>query len=369
MEVFRSQEKSQLLSRSDPSLATDLFNPRNVAIPTSLLQDPDWAARQTQAELWGGAYVQYQLSLADRLYLLSGWRFDYVSETSGLNVDVFKSFPAITGGSGSNSAHSGKQRQGILWRLAAPLSLYANYTENFGAVPGIYVSADLTREFIPPRQSAHEWEAGLKLEVPDGRLSATVAWFDLTKINIDLPLLEPALNQSGVLFLTGDAHNHGLEVDLRAAIASNLQFTASYAYIRSSIVNNANKPEFYQNKINGLELVGNTGNRLFGVPLHGGSAWGTYRFAGGWLGGLKVGAGAIVRGIRAGDNINDYQLPGFAKFNALAAYDWRTADTHMSVQLNVDNLLDKHYYESLSGTRTVMPGYPRRWIASYRVEF
>src|SRR5882724_1776528 len=75
MEVFRSQEKSQLLSRSDPSLATDLFNPRNVAIPTFLLQDPDWAARQTQAELWEGAYVQYQLSIADRLYLLSGWRF------------------------------------------------------------------------------------------------------------------------------------------------------------------------------------------------------------------------------------------------------------------------------------------------------
>jgi iron complex outermembrane receptor protein len=116
-------------------------------------------------------------------------------------------------------------------------------------------------------------------------------------------------------------------------------------------------------------LIANTGNHLFGIPHHGGSAWGTYRFTGGWLGGLKVGAGAVVRGVREGDNVNDYQLPGFAKFNAMAAYGWRAAGTRMSVQLNIDNLLDKHYYESLSGTRTVMPGYPRRWIASYRVEF
>ena len=41
----------------------------------------------------------------------------------------------------------------------------------------------------------------------------------------------------------------------------------------------------------------------------------------------------------------------------------------VSAQLNVDNLFNRSYVESLSGTRTVMPGYPRRWLASLRVEF
>jgi iron complex outermembrane receptor protein len=82
-----------------------------------------------------------------------------------------------------------------------------------------------------------------------------------------------------------------------------------------------------------------------------------------------VGAGAVIRGRREGDNINDYQLPGFVKVGAMAAYGWHAAGTQMSVQLNVDNLFDKRYFESLSGTRTVMPGTPRRWIASLRVEF
>lgn len=107
----------------------------------------------------------------------------------------------------------------------------------------------------------------------------------------------------------------------------------------------------------------------YGVARNGGSVWGTYRFAPDSFGALKVGAGAVIRGTREGDNINDYQLPGFVKVNAMAAYGWRAAGTRMSVQLNVDNLFDKRYFESLGGTRTVMPGSPRRWIASLRVEF
>ena len=67
--------------------------------------------------------------------------------------------------------------------------------------------------------------------------------------------------------------------------------------------------------------------------------------------------------------MKDYQLPAFVKVDALAAYGWRMSDTHFEVQLNVDNLLDKRYYESLSGTRTVIPGMPRRFIATLRASF
>jgi len=370
IDLFQSKEKSALLSRSDPTLLTDLFAPRTVAIQTSLLQFPDWASRQTKRELWAGAYAQYEVSFADKLYLLSGWRFDTVWENAVLNVDAAGGGVLYGENSLADRIHSLKQREGILWHLAAPLSLYANYTENFGAVPGLYVSATYDTGLFLPQQSAREWEAGLKWESPGGRASATVTWFNLMKTNVNLPLLEPALNQSGVLFLTGDAHSEGLEVDFRGMIAPNLQLSASYAYIQAHLSNSAydflDRSHGYYN---GYELIGRTGDKPFGVPRHGGSAWGTYRFTGGLLSGLKVGAGAVVRGVREGDNINDYQLPGFVRFNAMAAYGWQAAGTHMSVQLNVDNLFDKHYYESLSGTHTVMPGYPRRWTASLLAEF
>jgi iron complex outermembrane receptor protein len=77
----------------------------------------------------------------------------------------------------------------------------------------------------------------------------------------------------------------------------------------------------------------------------------------------------VARSGREGDNSNDYRLPAFVKVDALAAYAWRAWDTHFEAQLNVDNLLDKHYFESLSGTRTVMPGMPRRFIATLRASF
>jgi iron complex outermembrane receptor protein len=83
---------------------------------------------------------------------------------------------------------------------------------------------------------------------------------------------------------------------------------------------------------------------------------------------LKLGVGVIVRGAREGDNVNDYELPGFAKWNTLIAYDWRMWGTQASVQLNADNIFNKRYFESVSGTRTVMPGDPRRWLALIKVD-
>jgi iron complex outermembrane receptor protein len=311
------------------------------------------------------------------LYLLSGWRLDQVwpNAAAGGYIPASDRFPGSSGqmmlsGSQSDKLRVLKQREGILWHPIRSLSLYANYSENFGATPGLYASPAGDVGLFLPIQSAHEWEAGVKLERADGRASATVVWFNLTKINITAPLLEPGLNEAGVLFRVGNARNQGLELDFRGEIVPNLQLTASYAYIDShipwSVFGSGIGVPANQN---GYELYGNPGDRLFGVARNGGSVWGTYRFAPGAFGRLKLGAGAVIRGTREGDNINDYQLPGFVKVNAMAAYGWHAAGTLMSIQLNVDNLFDKRYFESLSGTRTVMPATPRRWIGSWRVEF
>src|SRR5207248_3032359 len=161
-----------LLSKGDPSLASDLFKPRSSGIPASLLEypaGPDWASTQKTRELWGGLYVQYQLAIADRLYLLSGARFDNVWENVKLSVSSSTTGPTFPAESQSNKLRGLKQREGILWHLATPLSLYANYTENFGAAPGLYVSAAGENGLFAPQQSAHEWEAGLKFEPPGGR--------------------------------------------------------------------------------------------------------------------------------------------------------------------------------------------------------
>jgi outer membrane receptor protein involved in Fe transport len=44
-------------------------------------------------------------------------------------------------------------------------------------------------------------------------------------------------------------------------------------------------------------------------------------------------------------------------------------ETRLSLQLNVENLFNTRYFESVSSLYVVMPGAPRRWIAAVRAEF
>lgn len=365
LEFFETGSDSEWDSTSDFSLTTDLFNPRTIPLPLALLQNPDQRTRRNTGERWQAAYLQDQIQLGEKWYFLVGLRFDSAYVHTGQSTYSAQSGATWTPYS-TNSAtvHAFKQRQGVLWRATPWLSLYAKYAENFGTSPGLYVGADTQSALFSPQQSAAEWETGVKVGLNDERITATLALFRLTKTNIASTLLEPSLDPQGLLYLTGTARNQGVELDMHGEVLPGLDLLASYAYIDSRIRNDG---------INvaaaGAELVGVSGNRLFGIPRNGGSLWASYRFSGPGLRGLRVGAGAIARGAREGDNLNDYTLPGFVRSNAFASYDWRMSGLGMSAQLNVDNLFNKTYFESLSGTRTVMPGTPRHWLASLRVEF
>src|SRR5581483_6056864 len=176
------------------------------------------------------------------------------------------------------------------------------------------------------------------------------------------------MNSTNVTFLMHAATNKGLEADFQGEVVPGLQLLASYAFINSRI-NNYVYP-WYGGIPKGSEQLGSTGNRLAGVPRHGGSLWATYRVAPGTaLHGLKFGVGAVARGVREGDNANDYQLPAFVRFSGVASYAWHAAGVSYTLQLNAHNLFDKRYFESLSGTRTVVPGTPRSWLASLIVGF
>lgn len=60
----------------------------------------------------------------------------------------------------------------------------------------------------------------------------------------------------------------------------------------------------------------------------------------GWQG-LRLGAGVVARGQQQGDNTNTFQVPGYAVVNLMAGYGWKVGPSKVSLQLNVDNLLDK----------------------------
>ena len=373
-DLFASNAHTQLLFRNDTSLQTDLYHPTAAqTINWSLIGDPDSRTENYTEEQWLGAYFQNQVQFGDSLHLLFGGRFDKVHERIALGGFITASGLPYPPGtildqdfSESNKLQSIRGRAGLLWHPLQPLSLYINISQNFGVTAGLFTTSD-NRQLLLPAEQSQEWETGLKWESRQGAMSGTLAWFHLLKENVATPVLSPALDNSSAGFLMNSARNQGLEADFRGTVAPGLQVLASYAFTQSTIYNYVG--EWIPGPPKNAELVGDLHDHMFGVPRHGGSIWASYHVDGGTLHGLKLGLGAVARGNRAGDNINDYELPAFVKVDALAAYGWRAWDTSFEVQFNVDNLLDKHYFESLSGTRTVMPGVPRRFIASVRASF
>jgi iron complex outermembrane receptor protein len=362
-DFFQANSSSQLEEASAPGLTTDLYHPESLPLPLEFFDDAQNSYRSVY-ERWGSLYAQDQVSFLDRFHVLLGLRFD--KAWTGISQI---SLPVAAGGfpfgAADEQAHALTKRVGLVWHPTEAFSLYAKYSGNFGAVPGLYVAATGNDGLYLPTESAVEVESGVKLEFADHRAAATLAAFDLRKDNVSSSLLEPALDPEGSLFLTGSVRSTGLELDVHGEIAPGVQLLANYAYTESRISN------FSPSALGAITLseeIGYTGDRLFGVPRNGGSVWGSYRFTGSALEGLKLGLGVVARGAREGDNVNDYQLPGFTKWNALAAYSWHAWGTQWSVQANMDNVFNTHYFESVSGTRTVMPGAPRRWLGILKAD-
>lgn len=361
-EYFNVRAHQELVF-SNSGFVADLYQGRPGPVPTEVLQNPDGAFATTSGEHWGSAYLQDQMAFADSLYLFAGVRYDHVREF----LDTASGFPLVSSGSDSRWDNAFKRRIGALWHPTTNFSLYANYLENFGISTGLYGDGTGGTGTLLPPESAREWEVGIKGRPFGGTGMLSLAWYDLTKVNIAQPIAGPLANAQGFRTVTGAARNQGLELDLQGEVLPGLTLTGSYAYVDSRITRDVGMGSDALG--NPVVTPGNTGNRLYGVARHGGSLWATYRAGGSALHGLRLGVGVVARSSREGDNLNDYALPGFSRWNLLAAYARPLGGAQVELQFNIDNLFNRRYFESVSGAYSVLPGQPRRWLACVRVTF
>src|SRR5262249_47536792 len=146
----------------------------------------------------------------------------------------------------------------------------------------------------------------------------------------------------------------GIELDITGALTPELRLIASYAYTDTKITK---------------DNSGNEGNRLPGVPLNGGSFWGVYEFRHEPLRGLKFGAGVYAVGRRDGDPANSFTVPGYTRVDLLAAYGWQLGNFTLTAQLNIENLSDEEYFLGAQNRSSILPGAPRSYLGSLRLEF
>ncbi|MER0204023.1 MAG: TonB-dependent receptor [Nitrosomonas sp.] len=336
---------SPFRSGADGVPTINVFNP--VYGFTGFLSDPLGAVNKTRNE-WVGVYLQDQISLWDKWQLLLGSRFDHagfgVSDNPSKQVNEFS------------------PRVALLYRPLSWLGIYANYAHTFNAVNrGTTVSG-----VLPDPEKSREYEAGLKGEWMDGKLFANLAFFDLTKTNVQTPLPAPFVNKVAI---TGEQRSRGIELDLRGQLTDYWNIIATYAYIHTEVL----KDSAPLDTVIGSSGAGNTGHRFANVPRNSGSVWATYDFSGVGVRGFSAGTGVFVASKRAGNIDNSFYMPGYARVDMMLKYQRKIGPSTVTAQFNIQNLLDKEYIASSNGFASfihqTLPGAPRTFLGSVMVQF
>jgi iron complex outermembrane recepter protein len=299
--------------------------------------------------------------------VLAGARYDH-AVTHNLGMTMFPPFGTISGDGFEHTSDNSQRvtpRYGLLWRPVPELSVYGNYTENFGAA----TVANPDGSILPP-ETAQGWEVGAKTEFFDKRLTASVDYFYLMRQHVAAADPDPVRAVLGYKKAMGEQRNKGIEFDLAGEILPRLKVIASYAWIDAIISKDNGTVYDYA----GSYVISNSGFQGFEVPgvsRHMGSLWATYEFRDEVLSGLKVGGGANFRGKSYADYYNSFHVPSYATLGLMTSYSWMLNGNKLTAQLNVDNLLDTRYYSdgSFANATTVEAGQPRTFKGSVRMEF
>ncbi|WP_202925024.1 TonB-dependent siderophore receptor [Myxacorys almedinensis] len=301
----------------------------NANIPPLDIRNPDYRALRTRPELFPeptyvidrksyGVYLQDQIAFSDNLKLLIGGRYDWISDGTGtISPDNVVNIPVQNDGAFS-------PRVGLVYQPSKNVSLYASYTRSFN--PAIGRNPD-SRPFEPTRGT--QYEVGVKTDFLDGRLSATLAAYNITKTNVLTPDPDPILAQRGFQVQVGEQRSRGIELDVAGQILPGWKITASYALTDATVsVDNS--------------VISNVGNRLANVPLNQASLWTTYEIQKGDLQGLGFGFGLFYVGERQGDLANTFQVGDYLRTDAAVYY----RQNGFNAAINIRNLFNIDYANS-----------------------
>ena len=316
----------------------DLFNPVYGVVKPNKSDLPVFASNTTSGNSFG-FFVQDQVDIIKNLKLLAGVRYDAFSQT-------ITNLESITADAGETNltVSALTPRIGLLYQFNDKLSAYGSYSQSFTPNTGTTVSGAI----LEP-QRGKGYEVGVKSDFLDGKLFATLAYFDISKQNV--PVTDPANPFFSIA--SGEQRSQGIEFDISGEPAPGLKLIASYAYTDAKVSADSDPT-----------LVG---KKLFGVPEHAASLWATYELQQGEMKGLGFGAGLNFKGDRQGDLENTFRLGSYLTADAAIFYkkdDWRFA-------LNFKNLGDAKYVESSFGSPTSNNNFgdPFTVIASVSVEF
>ncbi|KJZ41071.1 TonB-dependent receptor [Pseudomonas fluorescens] len=339
---YRKIYREDLIRQKSRSIFSYVDPIYGLEVPGTTVSAAD--SNQTDELRSNSIFLQDSIHLTDQWIFVAGGRFQEYDQYAGKGVP----FKANT----DNNGQKWVPRAGLVYRYTDELSFYGSYTESFkpnSTIAPLSGSSTVLDGSIAPEE-AKSWEVGAKLDMP-GRITADIALFDIKKRNV---LVANAEGPVTIYSAAGEVRSRGLEVDLTGQLTDRWSMIGSYAYTDAEVTED---PDY-------------KGKQLQNVAKNSGSLSAVYDF-GAIVGGdqLRVGAGARYVGERAGNAVNDFDLPAYTVADAFATYDTKVEGQKVKFQLNVKNMFDRTYYTSAASRFFVSMGDSRQVLFSSTLEF
>ncbi|WP_428991229.1 TonB-dependent siderophore receptor [Methylocapsa aurea] len=308
-----------------------------------------------------GAYIQDQIELPYGLFAMAGARYQNISQRGVTTVH----FPGLLDSYTNAPLDSDRltPRFGLAWRPEPWITLYGNYTEGFASngINYIYPST------LAPPSDARSWEIGAKFEAFDGRLRATVDYFDLKKTNTPIPDTDTT-HRCGIgscVLVAGEVESKGVELDIQGELLPGWNVILNYTNEDVRVI---------QGTVFGFATQ-TAGSRLPYRPRNLGRLGTTYEFQDAHLKGLKVGATYTYYGSSVLQTATGLQgivpplLAAYGTVDLMSAYTFTVNGLKTTAQLNATNIFDKTYYTDADQNNTPAKGFSTNYRRTYGPPF
>lgn len=317
--------------------STSAWNPYNPWTGSYTQTEPAYPLLSTNTNT-ASAYVFDTVTLSPEWLLNGGVRFDSYRTTA-----TSPASGAIKASSLKNDTHFGNYQVGLVYKPAANGSLYASWGTSSNPVgvdggQGGDAIAAATADLSPER--SRNLEVGTKWDVLERRLSLTAAVFDGEKSNARVS------DGLGHTINAGRQSVKGLELGVTGNLTKDWSLFAGYTHLNSEVKD-------------GGPTKANLGKQFPLTARNSFTLWNTYRVQPQ----LKLGGGVAAVGKMYANAANSLWVPGYAKVDAMASYN---VNSHLQLQLNLNNLTDKLYYDKAYGNyASVAAGRSAAMTASF----
>lgn len=303
----------------------------------------------------------YAVYLQDTVEFIPQWKATLGMRRDEMDADYSSTTsPALKYGEWST-------RAALSYHPSDETHYYLGYSDSFSPTADLY---QLTVAPMPAERSK-VYELGAKWLLLEGDLALRTALYRAEKKwerNTDL--------EATAAILTKKRRTDGLELEAAGRVNENWEIFAGVALMDATILEVAENV----NATTGVITQANPaykGQRARNTPKYTFNVWSTYKLGGGW----KLGGGVEAKGDRyaynpsgsgpiptlpGGTAFHPNTVPSYTRWDAMLAYEQK----RWALRLNVQNLFDKLYFDSLydNGGFTV-PGTKRKATLTAEYKF